>query len=116
MSNLYVVGQTGHSFVKIGMTTRSVDKRIGDWDTGSPYDWVIHLDLQVSPGTKLPVLEASVHARLHEYRVRNEWFSAGPKTVMDAITFALLDIDCDDTKLWRASYEYGLLWHGKKAA
>lgn len=116
MSNIYVVGQTGHDYVKVGMTTRSVDKRIGDWDTGSPFDWIIHLDLQVMPATLLPVIEAMIHSKLHARRVRNEWFSATPKQVMEAVTHTLASVDVTDTIVWRASVEYALLWHGKKAA
>jgi len=119
MSNLYVVGQTGHAFVKIGMTTRSVDKRIADWDTGSPFDWIIHMDLQIDPKESLPALEAGVHALLHRYRVRNEWFCADPKAVTDAVADAVARGTINRTVLHRSTPEYAARWANqpdKKAA
>jgi len=110
MSNIYVVGQEGHDNVKVGMTTRSVDKRIGDWDTGSPFEWVIHLDLQVEPKEILPALEAGIHRVLKPHRVRNEWFNADMKTVCEAIINT--SITCGATKLTlhRNSPKYGWMW------
>ena len=114
MSNIYIVGTTGHAFVKIGMTTRSVHKRIGDWDTGSPYDWEVHLDLQVNPKTVLPLVEASVHRILTEAGLhqRLEWFAADAKQATTAVYDALVEnrIPITATTLHSASAEYEREW------
>jgi len=115
MSNIYIVGQpNGHGFIKIGMTTRSVHKRIGDWDTGSPYDWEVHLDLQVTPKTVLPYVEASVHrtlikAGLHK---RLEWFAADAAVATAALYNALIEngVPITGTTLHSASAEYEREW------
>lgn len=110
MSNLYVVGQKGHTHVKVGMTTRSVDKRIADWDTGSPFEWVIHMDLQVTPKEMLPALEAGVHARLHDKRVRNEWFNANAEEVCAAIAYVVAAGGTEKTVLHRSTPDYEQAW------
>lgn len=108
MSNLYVVGQLGHPYVKIGMTTRSVEKRIGDWETGSPFVYEILLDLQINPKQLLPVVEAAVHAKLHDHNIRNEWFLVTHLQVIDAIAEVLAGLGekVTLTKLHRAAPDW----------
>lgn len=110
MSNIYVVGQTGHNNVKVGMTTRSVDKRIADWDTGSPFEWIIHLDIQVEPKAILPHVEAGAHFLLKAHRVRNEWFNATPLQVCKAIADALAANGATKMTVHRSSPKWGWQW------
>ena len=118
MSNLYVVGHDTdtHTYVKVGMTTRCVTKRCGDWDTGSPWDWVIHFDLQVpnEHKSKLRTVERKVHSQLfHTGRhVRHEWFDANAYTVIGFIAYALAEEGIDPTEcvLHRSTPDWEMHW------
>lgn len=93
MSNLYVVGMNTdtHPYVKVGKTTRCVLKRIGDWETGCPFQFVVLANVQVPKGTE-DELELLVHEYLKEHRVRGEWFNADAEQVMAAVADALADM------------------------
>lgn len=126
MPNIYVVGHETdmHPFVKVGMTNRCVTKRTGDWDSGSPWDWVYHLDLQIpnEHTDKLRAVEQGTHAKLHaeglRVRAGHEWFDADSKTVTLAIanTLAEVGIDAEECTLHRATDYWALRWDQAKRA
>jgi len=116
MSNLYVVGLDGPNmgrYLKVGMTSRSVYKRIGDWDTGSPFKHTVLFDMQVFDPHLLCKLERRVHYTLRDKRVRLEWFHSDPATVLSAIWDSCVDIGVDPVagiKLHHAEEEWKEVW------
>lgn len=122
MSNLYVVGLEGVNAIeggglmrlcKVGMTTRSVYKRIGDWDCGSPFKHIVLFDMQVFDAHALAQLERSVHHILRDHHVRLEWFMATNDMVLTAIWESCLDIGIDPVcgvKLHECADTWRSLW------
>jgi hypothetical protein len=83
MHNLYVIGEEGSSFVKIGKA-HDVDERLKLLQIGNPRR-LIALHVEHKAGR----YEHQVHQRLSDYHLRGEWFDLGQDpvaVVLEAIT------------------------------
>lgn len=77
-SAVYFVQQGNGGPIKVG-TTNDLQRRLAQLQTASPSDLVL---IAVAPGGA--ELEASIHARCAEFRLRGEWFRA-EDALLDAI-------------------------------
>jgi hypothetical protein len=68
------------SFLKIGFTTKTVDARIGELQTGCPYPIRV---LAVIRGSQK--LESELHRRFAAHRAEGEWFNAHPE-ILDYVS------------------------------
>lgn len=74
---LYVIGMQGSQAVKIGWTG-DVAGRLSGLQTGSPFPLVVMWQQEVPAA---PLVEAALHQRFKDKRVRGEWFDLGPDAV-----------------------------------
>ena len=71
---LYLLQSGDSNMFKIGLTVRSVEKRIAQLSTGSPVDITLIKAWKV-PTKKLKVTEAAVHKEFNYRRIKLEWFN-----------------------------------------
>ena len=76
----------GKSIVKIGMTTRSVEKRVRELSTGSPVSFEVAHSIEVENAREF---ERTLHRRFASHRISNgggtEYFSLEPEQVISEI-------------------------------
>ncbi len=66
---IYFLLAEKHNAVKIGFTRGSIEKRLINGITWSPYDFDV---LKVIEGTMLD--EVALHKRFAQYKIKREWF------------------------------------------
>lgn len=74
---LYIAGSIIKSFIKIGMTTETIEKRIlklNSRKVGNTNDWVILKSIKCD---KVNIIEFDIHKELEKYKVEGEIYGDG---------------------------------------
>lgn len=77
MNKVYLIHAVGTDRYKIGVTTKSIQKRLHSLQTGSPY---VLRCLATIESREAHILESRLHHRFKNYRVQGEWFKFDENT------------------------------------
>lgn len=80
---VYLVRAVGTHELKVGMTTATVDERVGGWETGRPQECVLEGVVYCASKAHAYRVEASIHRALKRARpsrhLGKEWFRCEPE-------------------------------------
>jgi hypothetical protein len=82
---VYLVRAMGTRELKVGMTTATVDERVGGWETGRPEECVLEGAIYCASKAHAYRTEASIHRALKRKRrhLGKEWFRCEPEQADD---------------------------------
>lgn len=72
MGYVYFIQKENEDIFKIGMTTKSPEKRLASIQTGSPDELILYGSISSSQPAKL---EKEIHKKYKNHRIRGEWYS-----------------------------------------